>query len=303
MSLIDNAHAFGTGPRWLKALFWGAEGVGKTVTALALAKKFNLQLLGLDCDGGLSAYQHDPFWPKELFEFIATEDPNVVKKVTDELLENPREYGMFLIDPISTVYMTTQLGADQQGRRRNQTIEDYSPGISKGAWGPIKLKAFAIDRNIRRLGCTVVVTAREANLWANDQVIGLKPLAVGGIGHEFDLVIHMRQNQTGNRSAVVTKDRLNKMPKRMEGSPEDVFFVAREIAKTYDYLLTANTEAHPRADVEMVKLLHRQATLLNLNGAALAIRLRDKFGVDTFEDLRPEQADELLATMTPAEET
>jgi len=301
MGILDTAvdPSKGPSPRYPKVLLWGKEGVAKTVTALFIAKHFGLRLFGIDADGGLGAYQNDEFW-RDHFRYIYAESPVSVVTAFNELLDDPRDYGMALLDPVSTVYKDTQHKVEAEARtsaaNKGNQISEFSNALHKGSWGPIKRWNFFMMQRIRRLQMPLVVTAREANKWGNDTVVGIKPDCEDSVPHEFDITIHLTQ-QGDLRVATVSKDRWHTLPTRMESSWDDPFWVARALIEAYGSLWCETPRAKPMAENDQVKQLYDLQDLLGLDSVIVLKRLRGRYGADGFEELTPAQAGELITIL------
>lgn len=286
-------------PRHPKILLWGTEGVGKTVTALKLASHFHRKLFGIDADGGLGAYKDDPDW-REVFRYLYAENPVTVIEALDAILADPRDYGMVLLDPISIIWKETQHQVEEQRRAKQaahgNVISLFENALHKGSWGPIKRWNFHLMQRIRRLQMPIIATAREANLWAKDDIVGRKPDCEETVPHEFDIVIRM-SHTAGGRQAVVSKDRWHSLPQVMQAEIGDPFYVARELVQRYGSKF--EEEVRPNAFVEdhQVQRLYELQALLNLDPVATLKRVRELYGAEGFEELRPDQAGELIATL------
>lgn len=306
-SLLDQAVQSGRGHRpFLRIMLWGGPGIGKTVTALTIAKHFGLKMMAIDAENRIGIYDTPESPWAGVFNYISTEDPVRVLQILDELLLNPRDYGMLFVDPVSTIWRHTQLNTEDFRRqiiqkRTGQATSLYQGSLTKADWGPIKRLAFRLASNIHRMGMPVIATAREKNAWSGDQIVGKEPDAEGSIGHEFDVVIHMTRPREGApRVAYVQKDCWNKLPDAiMANDADDVFWIARSLIEGYGAAWQKEVEARPRATSEQVAQMQDLHFQLNLSDEAVSSSLA-KYDADNYSDLTPEAAAEIITKMQGA---
>lgn len=298
-SLLDQATRSAEAKRYMKCLIYGREGIGKTITAFHLAKEFDLNLFGLDCESALSVEADEAKgWPE--FSYMTTEDPHAALQILEELAQDPKGFNFLIVDPISTLWRGSQADAEEDNRRKldrdGKSVGRYDTAMTIATWGPLKSVAHRISRCLRRIQMPLIVTAREANAWKDNRISGVKPDATEGFAHEFDVVIHATRNSDkGPRRARVLKDRWNRLPETFEGEPDNGLFIGQMLAKTYADKLTAKVEARPRADDDTVRELMETQDILGIPQSAVVRRLREMYRVDRYDDLTPEQAAEVLS--------
>jgi len=294
-------------PRHPKVLLWGKPGLGKTVTALWIARRFGLRILGVDADGGLGIYRNstesdgDPTWPP--MDTLEVSDPIAVTQGIDELLRDPRKWGMFVVDPISMLVKSAEVETDAAARRKKNTkrgteISDYETAMSMGDRQNLNRVNFLLVRDLWRLRMPVIVTAREKNEWRDQKVVGIVPSAPDGFDHEFDIVVRLvRTVDGGTTFCFVQKDRLRRLPQTVEMEPGNPFRLAEVLADAYGDLWTMGTASNPRASDEQIQQIRELQVQLNVNGKQMALVLSREFKASELADLRPEQADALIARM------
>lgn len=307
MSLLDQARSQSTGTYYPKMLLYGGPGVGKTVTALILAKWLKKRLLAIDGDGGCNTYRWDPDWA-DVFDVVVSSEPVEICMGLDELLNDPKEWGILLLDSISTVWRDGEYSVEAAARRKIDSKKGVSLSLYESAWNlslwnPTKRLAWQIANNIKRLRMPIVCTARKANKWEHGAVVGDKPEGDAQIGHEFDIVANLSQyHPQSPRVAVIEKDRLHRLPTRIEGDPGNPFWLAAAIMEAYGKELGTAAEANPRASNEQIEELYRlQADALDKNPgvthALIVDWIRSSFQEDRYEDLSPDQARAAIQAM------
>ncbi len=297
-SLIDSLGIESTamaGLRYPKIMLWGQEGTRKTITCLYVMKALGLRMVGIDADGGLGAY-HAQDWPS--WKNLPIEDPGTCIKIIRELLTDPGDYRLCVIDPMSVVWKRTQHEADAYERARKDIDQEYAIALHRGSWGPIKRLMFQLANDARRLGMSLIVTCREAVNYKNGVPAGVKPDCENALPYEFDVVVRLIQTDVEvNPQAVVLKDRWNRLPRVINGqAPDDNFFLGRALVEAYSEFFGQAAVANPRASREqVVKLLELQQHL-GLDPARIFQRLREAFGVADYAELTPDQAESVKAS-------
>lgn len=306
MTLLDQA--VGTeaekGAYYPKILLYGEPGTGKTVTALSLAKMMGKRLIAIDGDGGCDTYRWDRDW-EGVFDVITSSEPVEICRALDDLLINPRQWGILLIDSISTVWRAGEYSVEAAARRKikDKSLSLYESAWNLSLWNPTKRLAWQIANNIHRLKMPIVTTARKANKWEGGKVTGEKPEGDAQIGHEFDIVAQLTQYaNNGPRVAVLEKDRLHRLPARIEGKGEDPFWFARAIMEAYGEELAVAPVANPRASNEQIERLYAiQGQVLDKNPGVIHAQIvdwiRSSFKEDRYEDLAPNQAEMAIQTL------
>ena len=305
MSILDQVQTSGVaGVRYPKVLCYGPPGSGKTVTALAIAQALGRRLIAIDADGGCEAYVHDPAWAG-VFDVVTSSDPVEVCRALDDLLINPRGYGVLLLDSISTVWRDGEYSVEGAARRKNQDkrLTEYESAWNLSLWNPTKRLAWQITKNIHRLKMPIVCTARQANKWEGGKVTGEKPEGDAQIGYEFDIVANLSQfHPQSPRVAVIEKDRLHQLPARIEGDAGNPFWFAQALLNAYPQGFGCEAVANPRASNEQIARLYElQGQILEHNPDVSHVQIvdwiRSSFSEDCYENLSPEQATLAIRTL------
>lgn len=293
-------------PRHPKVLLWGKPGLGKTVTALWIARRFNLRILGIDADGGLGIYRNateadgSPTWPP--MDTLEMSDPIATMAAISELLSDTRKWGMFVVDPISMLFKSAEAATDASARAKKnvkrQDLSEYDTAMGLNERQNMNRVNFLLVRDLWRLRMPIIVTAREKDEWKDQRVVGVVPLANAGIDHEFDIVIRLvRTVDAGTTFCYVGKDRLRKLPPVVEMPPGNPFVLAETLASAYADLWTLGVATNPRCSDEQIQRVRELQGVANVTGKQMALVLSQAYGVQEVADLRPEQADALVARL------
>ncbi len=193
----------------VKALVFGASGVGKTYLALTAPGRIAV----IDTEGG-TAFYANRVGPKGLSEFdvLPTKTFAQVEHAVAYLKANPGAYETLVIDPVTVLYETLQDAAQD---RRSEIRKTTEADLEMLDWQRIKRAYKRLMTDLVNLPMHVVVVAREADLTEErigsngrkERVkIGSKPGAEKDTDYFFDTVIRLVPAAKG-REAVVQKDR------------------------------------------------------------------------------------------------
>lgn len=290
-------------------LLWGSDGSGKTPIALELAKQAGPAYL-FDTDGGALPYITDEMAKHVTVHLDRVEDdPIMLREDLGKLLGAPGKYRMAIIDSLSVTHARVKALVEeyehQNSKRRGRGSSDFESSLSIRSWGPIKQKIEDISRLIRSAGMPVICTAREGNVWKNERIIDSRPDGDAKLGHEFSLSIRLSQPVPGGtRFATLRRDRLQRFPYRMEYASDDVLAPAWKILELYPDFLGGQAVPLERATKEQVnEMLFFRDEMFRGNYEGFMGRIRQKYQVGSVEDLSPEQAGEILATLREARQT
>lgn len=193
----------------VKALIFGASGVGKTFLALTAPGRIAV----IDTEGG-TAFYANRVGPKGLSEFdvLTTKTFAQVEQAIVYLKANPGSYETLVIDPVTVLYETLQDAAQD---RRAEVRRNAEADLEMLDWQRIKRAYKRLMTDLVNLPMHVVVVAREADL-TEERVgsngrkervkVGFKPGAEKDTDYYFDTVIRLVPASKG-REAVVQKDR------------------------------------------------------------------------------------------------
>jgi hypothetical protein len=203
----------------LKALFYGAAGVGKTTAAIQFPRPY---LIDTERGATNDAYVEKLNAVGGLYYFTADFDELVKEVVT--LMTEPHEYCTLVIDPMTVLYNDLM----DKAAKSLATKEDPE-GM---AFGRHKAKA---DRQVKhllslltRLDMNVIITSHAKKVWGPGMVdLGQTFDCYAKLDYLFDLVFEI-QKRGENRVGVVKKTRCEGF-KESETFP----FCYEEIAKRY----------------------------------------------------------------------
>jgi len=294
-------------PRHPKVLLWGRPGLGKTVTALWIARECGLRILGIDADGGLGVYRNaheadgSRTWPE--MDTLEMSDPIATTQAVGELLSDTRKWGMFLVDPISMLFRSAEAATDATARQKKNVksstrVTEYETAMGLQERQNMNRIGFLLVRDLWRLQMPVIVTAREKSEWRDQKVVGVVPMAPDGFDHEFDIVVRLvRTVDAGTTFCYVQKDRLRRLPSVVEMAPGDPFGLARALVTAYGPLWTLGVATNPRCSDEQVDEIRTMQVAAGITGKQMVLVLSRDFGVQEVADLRPEQAVALVARL------
>lgn len=228
MGILDQVKQSGSSEAWLKSIFWGGPGVGKTTTAL----EADGPVLVLDTERGCqlygSMYDFDVFSTRsymEVWEFFKE-----FSKAKCTI--NGKRYKTIVIDSFSEVQKLLDDSILEQFKlKTGNNLYTFQPADYK-----IVNKAFKnlIDI-LLSLECNIIAICHEkqnfvqGQMMVLDQLNPLKPNVNDIAPHYFDVTLHFTKK--GNKHAVsVTKSRIidnNKrqvLPPKFENVDNTTFF-------------------------------------------------------------------------------
>jgi hypothetical protein len=189
----------------VKALIYGAPGVGKTYLALTSPGKIAV----VDTEGG-TAFYADRVGDKGLsaFDVLPTKTFAQVEQAVSFLRANPGMYETLVIDPVTVLYETLQEAAQS---RRAQQRNDPDADIDMLGWQRIKRSYKRLMTDLVNLPLHVICVARERDMeeerGERRVKIGWKPDAEKSTAYYFDVVVRLVPAKDGGRIAIVEKDR------------------------------------------------------------------------------------------------
>lgn len=235
----------------LKALFYGAAGVGKTTAAIQFPAPYLI-----DTEKGAENDQYVKLLQNAGGAVYQTSDFEELLKEVKSLLTEKHEFKTLVIDPLTTLYH------DLLDKAAKERISDKDPDGTAfgGHYGVANKKMKQLLNLLLRLDMNVIITSHAKNEYgANLAVLGQTYDCYKKLDYLFDLVFEI-QKRGKERVALIKKTRL-------EGFPEgDVFpFSYDEIAKRYGReILEKAAEAEELATPEQLVEVRRLIDLLKV---------------------------------------
>jgi hypothetical protein len=164
--------------------------------------------LVIDTEGGTDHYA-------KFFKFFRekTSDPNEIKRIIEELIDDPQGIKTLIIDPFTVVYDTILAQHESRLKAKsgnaNYTLQPTDYKYIKAVVKNLILKLLALDMNI-------IVTARSATDYSKEEfmkVLGTKAEGPKELPYLFDVVLELTTGPNGTFIAQAKKDRTNMLPK------------------------------------------------------------------------------------------
>jgi hypothetical protein len=177
---------------------------GKTVTSLCFPSP-----AVIDLEDGTQFYD-------TAFKFVSlrTQDIDAINDAIDELIKDPTGVKTLVIDPFTVYWELLQEKHLKRLRVKkgnpNYVLQPLDYKAIKNELRGFINKLMAVDLNI-------IVTARSKPEYANDtgdfmKVVGRKPDGPKELPFLCDVVLELIKNESNTRTAIVIKDRTNKLP-------------------------------------------------------------------------------------------
>lgn len=289
----------------LKLYLFGPSGVGKTVFSLHFPNP-----AVIDAERGTDFYG-------DKFDFfrIQTTDPTVVEDAIRQLSENPGDFKTLIIDPFTTIAEEISLRHLKRMRiKKNNPLYDLQPLDYKVIKNELKL----LINNLLALDLNVIITARSKKQYAEGEfmrVVGQQPDGPDSLPYLFDVVMEAYLGEDGERKARVLKDRTNTLPPEFDLNYEvlTTFFgiedLQREAVKfntqknmseitgrRFETIFDGNKVMTAGITGDQLEVIKQRASSSADAENKLNQMLRDEFAVDSFLDLRKDEADYFLIT-------
>lgn len=228
----------------LKALFYGAAGVGKTTACIQFPRPYLI-----DTEKGAENDQYTKLLQKSGGVIFQTSDFDELMKEVKALLTETHEYKTLIIDPLTTLYN------DLLNKSALKTGTDFGRHYSEA-----NKKVEHLINMLYRLDMNVIVTAHSKALYGqNMSIIGETFDCYKKIDFVFDLVIEI-QKRGKERIALVKKSRIESF------ADTDPFpFSYATICKYYGKeILERDAIAQELATQDQIKELTRLIDLLKV---------------------------------------
>jgi GTPase SAR1 family protein len=261
----------------LKALFYGAEGVGKTTAAIQFPKPYLI-----DTEKGSEHDQYVDLLNKKGGAVFKTCDFDELIVEIKALLTEKHDYKTVIIDPLTTLY--DDLLNKSAERLRRTSKEKDATGTEFGRhYGEADKKMRHLLNLLLRLDMNVIVTSHAKNLYSDNlKIIGQTFDCYKKLGYLFDLVFEV-QKRGKERVGIVKKTRIKSFDD-LEQFP----FNYEEIATRYGKdILEKDAQQEHLATKEQVEELLRYIELLKVS-EEITEKWLDKSNSETFDEMKSE---------------
>jgi ABC-type dipeptide/oligopeptide/nickel transport system ATPase component len=296
MSLFEKAESKANR---LKMYVYGPSGSGKTVTSLHFRNP-----AVIDTEKGTNFYG-------DKFDFYRkqTQDHEVVGKAVDELLQDPKDFKTFVVDPIRRIDDSIVL---RQLKRMRVKKNNANYSLQPLDYKVIKEERNILFRKILSLDMNIILTAPTKNQYSEDEgefmkIIGVQPDGPKDLPYLVDVVLKLEKDEEGVRWAVVEKDRSNRLPERFEFSyPSFVKYlgvdglereaVQFEQQSSFNEAAGRNNEVvfqgttMQTAGITADQLQELQTIVATLDEEEVNHKLLDEYAVTSALDLREDEA-------------
>lgn len=206
----------------LKALFYGAAGVGKTTAAIQFPRPYLI-----DTEKGATNDQYVKLIKKSGGVVFQTTDFEELVKEVKALLTEKHEYKTLIIDPLTTLY--NDLIDKCATTIKLQSKDKEATGTEFGRhYQEANKKMKHLLNLLLRLDMSVIVTSHQKNEYGHNMtVIGSTFDCYKKLDYLFDLVFEI-QKRGKDRVGIIKKSRIESFP-----DSEQFPFSYDEIAKRY----------------------------------------------------------------------
>jgi hypothetical protein len=265
----------------LKALFFGAAGVGKTTAAIQFPAPYLI-----DTEKGAENDQYIKILQKSGGAIFQTTDFDELIQEVKALLTEKHDYKTLIIDPLTTLYN------DLLDKAAKSRISDKDPDGTAfgGHYGVANKKMKHLITLLLRLDMNVIVTSHAKNEYGqNLTVLGQTFDCWKRLDYLFDLVFEI-QKRGKERVGIIKKSRIESFP-----DGETFPFSYDEIANRYGReILEKKAEVQQLATEEQVREVKRLIELLKIPAETVEKWL-DKAEAETFEEMSEANIDKVIA--------
>jgi hypothetical protein len=258
----------------LKALFYGAAGVGKTTAAINFPAPYLI-----DTEKGAENEQYTKALEKNGGVVFQTSDFDEMLKEVKSLLTEKHEFKTLIIDPLTTVY-NDLLEKSAIFLKENSKEKDATGTEFGRHYGEANKKMKHLLSLLVRLDMNVIITSHAKNEYGNNMaVLGQTFDCYKKLDYLFDLVFEIRK-QGKERVGVIKKSRIETFP-----DGELFPFSYAEVSKRYGItILEKEAVSEELATTEQVIEIKRLIDLIKVPQETFQKWL-DKNNAETFEEM------------------
>jgi hypothetical protein len=238
----------------LKALFYGAAGVGKTTAAINFPKPYLI-----DTEKGAENAQYVKIIEDNGGAVFQTNDFEELLKEIKALMTEKHDYKTLIIDPLTTLY--NDLLDKCANQLKLASKEKDATGTEFGRhYGEANKKMKHLLNLLLRLDMNVIITSHAKNEYAgNMTVIGTTFDCYKKLDYLFDLVFEI-QKRGKERIGIIKKSRIETLP-----DGDQFPFSYKEIAERYGKdVIERESKAETLAEMDEVKEIIRLIELLKV---------------------------------------
>lgn len=283
-------------------LLIGGPGTGKTRTGLELIDALDGRGVVTDTERGTQAY-------KKMFKFQYGEELEhcdsftTTRRIIAGLCKEPkcpdgRDCLLYFLDSASPLWTDVQVQAEAYNMAKRKKHQ-FESGMNIGLWGTIKREHKKFVMDLRRLSMPVIVTARQKEVWEgpedNQKLIGFKPECEKSFEHEFDISLRLFMSVKGEYMVEVRKARgvygdiLGPTGTKLDKPLVELLRECHDWGEDVVVPTAGATDEQTETFTILVKELG-----LTAKQVAAALKQRK---VARFEDLSPEQAEEVIKSL------
>lgn len=270
----------------LKALFYGAAGVGKTTAAINFPRPYLI-----DTEKGATNDLYVNILKKNGGVVFQTSDFDELVQEVRSLLSEKHEYKTLIIDPLTTLY--NDLLDKSAAYLKAQSKEKDATGTEFGRhYGEANKKMKHLLSLLLRLDMNVIITAHQKNEYAgNMTIVGSTFDCYKKLDYLFDLVFEI-QKRGKERVGMVRKSRIEKFP-----DGETFPFSYDEVAERYGRnVLERDAIAENLAEKDQVEHL-RYLVELYKEPEENVQKWLDKAQAESFDEMNQSIINKLISHM------
>jgi hypothetical protein len=271
----------------LKALFYGAAGVGKTTCAIGFPKPYLI-----DTEKGAENSKYVEILEKNGGCIFQTMNFDELLVEIKSLLTEKHEYKTLVIDPLTNIYNDL---LDKSAAHIKKTSRDKdADGTEFGRHYALANKKMKhLLALLLRLDMNVIITSHAKNEYGeNMKVIKQTYDCYKKLDYFFDLVFEVVKRGS-DREGVVRKSRIEGFDEAMKPFP----FCYEEIARIYGKeILERDAEQEALATQEQVEKVNHYVDLMSIPEEIFQKWL-DKSDAETFEEMKEKDISKLIIVL------